>query len=89
MERLKFIQTWSVNQFKANNHVEQIEIKKNADTGKCFFIYGFETGACSNKIETGELTMPVISEVCSPDTGEMFYLLHQQGESKALTVATL
>lgn len=89
MEKLQFIQTWSVNQFKANNQIEQIEIKKNADTGKCFFIFGFETGACSSKIETGEITMPVISKVWSQNTGKTFYLLHQQGENKAQTLATL
>ena len=88
MERnLKFLKTMSVAEFKALQQVE--EIKRNEHTGKCFFVYGFETGACSKKVETGDLTMPVISEVCSAETGDMFFLLHQQGEGGATTLATL
>ena len=87
---LSFVQTWSVSQFKQNNGVEKIEIKRNEKTGKCFFVFGVETGACSKKVERGEVTMPVISQVCAPDTGDMFYLLHQQGETGgATTLATL
>lgn len=89
MEGLKFLDTWSVSQFKQNHHVQKIEIKKNEETGKCFFVYGIETGACSAKIKTGELTNPVISQVCSTETGDMFYLLHQKGECKAMTLAVL
>lgn len=79
----------SVADFKVQHNVEQIEIKRNEHTGKCFFVYGFETGACSKKVETGELTIPVISEVCLADTGDMFFLLHQRGEGGAVTLATL
>ena len=49
----------------------------------------FETGACSRKVESGELTIPVISEVCSAETGDIFLLLHQKGEGGATTLATL
>jgi hypothetical protein len=87
---LAFVQTWSVPQFKSNNDVETIEIKRNEKTGKHFFVYGFETGACSNKVETGEVTMPVISQVVAAATGETFYMLHQKGEGGgATTIATL
>ena len=56
MERnLKFLKTMSVAEFKAQHNVEKIEVKRNEHTGKCFFVYGFETGACSRKVETGEL----------------------------------
>lgn len=90
MERnLKFLKTISVADFKVQHNVEQIEIKRNEHTGKCFFVYGFETGACSKKVETGELTIPVISEVCLADTGDMFFLLHQRGEGGAVTLSTL
>ena len=54
-----------------------------------FFVYGLETGAVSEKFLNGEVTAPVISQVCSPDTGDMFYMLHQKGEGGAMTVATL
>ena len=90
MERnLKFLKTMSVAEFKAQHNVEKIEVKRNEHTGKCFFVYGFETGACSKKVETGELTIPVISEVCSAETGDIFLLLHQKGEGGATTLATL
>lgn len=89
MNGLTFLESWSVSQFKQNHHVEKIEIKKNEVTGKCFFVYGFETGAVSKKADIRELTNPVISQVCVSETGEMFYLLHQKGESKAMTLAVL
>ena len=76
MEKLKFLETVTVNEFKAH-------------TGKCFFVYGCETGAVSDKFINGEVTNPVISQVCSPDTGDMFYMLHQRGEGGAMTLATL
>lgn len=85
MERnLKFLKTMSVAEFKAQHNVEKIEVKRNEHTGKCFFVYGFETGACSRKVETGELTIPVISEVCSAETGDIFLLLHQKGKEELL-----
>lgn len=90
MNDLKFLQTWSVDEFKSNNHVKEIVIKRNENTGKYFFQYGYETGACSKKVGTGELTMPVISQVCSADTGDLFFMLHQRGETGGVTVfATL
>ena len=89
-KNLKFIDTMSIEEFKKKFNVSKIEIKRNENTGKCFFVYGVETGAVSSRVENGELTMPVISEVCSTETGEMFYLLHQKGErSGATTLATL
>ena len=87
---LAFLQTWSVPQFKQENGVESIEVKRNEKTGKCFFVFGVESGACSKKVETGEITMPVISQVCVAATGDTFYLLHQKGEGGgATTLATL
>lgn len=87
---LSFLKTWTVPQFKQDNGIDSIEIKRNEKTGKCFFTYGAETGACSKKVETGEITVPVISQVCVTSTGDMFYLLHQKGEGEgATTLATL
>ena len=88
-KNLRFINTMSINDFKNKFGISQIDVKRNESTGKHFFVYGFETGPVSRKIETGGLTTPVISEVCSADTGEIFYLLHQQGENHAVTLATL
>ena len=87
---LAFVQTWSVPQFKQDNGVENIEIKRNEKTGKLFFDYKFGSGACSKKAETGEMNNPVISQVVSATTGDMFYMLHQKGEGGgATTLATL
>ena len=90
MERnLKFLQTWSVPEFKENNNVKDIDIFQNPATGKVFFVYGAESGACSKKAKRGELTDPVVSQVCSAETGDMFYLLHQRGEGGAMRIASL
>ena len=89
MEKLKFLETMTVEEFKSKMSVNKIEVKHNPYTGKCFFVYGFETGAVSDKFINGEITNPVISQVCSPDTGDMFYMLHQKGESDCMTLATL
>ena len=87
---LAFIQTWSVPQFKANQGIQSIDIKRNEKTGKLFFVFGIETGACSRKAETGEMDNPVISQVVAAQTGETFYLLHQRGEGGgATTIAKL
>jgi hypothetical protein len=90
MEKLKFVQTFNVAKFKQNQGVSEIEVKRNEKTGKNFFVFGFETGAVSEKFAQGKLDKPVISQVVSPETGDMFYLLHNQGEiGGATTVATL
>ena len=89
MDSLKFIETMSVADFKTKMGVERIDVKQNPNTGKCFFVYGCETGAVSERILKGDITKPVISQVCSPDTGDIFYMLHQQGDGGAPTLATL
>ena len=89
MDSLKFIETMSVADFKIKMGVERIDVKQNPNTGKCFFVYGCETGAVSERFLKGDITKPVISQVCSPETGDMFYMLHQQGDGGAPTLATL
>lgn len=87
--KIKVLETMTVNEFKSQKGVKSIEVKQNPHTGKCFFVYGCETGAVSDRFINGEITSPVISQVCSPDTGDMFYMLHQRGEGNAMTIATL
>lgn len=86
---LKFVETMTVTEFKTQKGITKIEIKKNPNTGRCFFVYGCETGAVSEKLLREEGATPVISQVCSPDTGDMFYLLHQKVEGGAVILATL
>ena len=69
MDSLKFIETMSVADFKTKMEVERIDVKQNPHTGKCFFVYGCETGAVSERFLKGDITKPVISQVCSPETG--------------------
>ena len=89
MERLKFIETMSIADFKAKKGVERIEVNQNPQSGKCFIVFGIETGAVSDKFLKGTMTNPVVSQVCSPDTGDLFYLLHQKGEGGAATLGIL
>lgn len=89
MEKLHFVETLSIEDFKTQHNVEKIEVKQNPHTGKCFFVYGFETGAVSEKFLKGEISNPVISQVCSPEDGELFYMLHEKGDGGAPVVAVL
>lgn len=84
MARLSFVKTMSVRDFKADMGVSEIEVKRNPNTGKLFFVFGAGVGAVSERFEDDEITSPVISQVCSSETGEMFYLLHQSGGGEAL-----
>ena len=74
---------------KTAKGVSKIEILENHLTGKSFMAFGGEKGACSYRALSGELTNPVISQVCSTETGETFYLLHQKGEGGATLLGTL
>lgn len=85
---LKFLSTISVDEFKKQQQVDKIEVLRNENTGKCFFVYGSMKGACSAKANNEQMTEPMISEVCSADTGDVFYLLHQKSEG-ATTLAVL
>lgn len=86
---LKFLKTFTVNEFKQKMGVDTMEIKKNPQTGKCFFVYGFETGKVSHKFEGEGINIPVVSEVADAMTGETFYMLHDKGTGGAETLATL
>lgn len=81
---LKFIDTLTVEQFKAQQLVKEIQVRKNPHTSKLFFTYGGKTGAVSTK---GIPTHPMISLVEGND-GEQFYLLHEEGQGGAPVLAT-
>lgn len=89
MDNLHFIETLSLEEFKTRHNIEKIEIKQNPKTGKCFFAFGFETGAVSERFLKGGIANPVISQVRSQETGDKFFMLHQRGEGGAETLATL
>ena len=89
MENLKFLNTQSVAQFKADVQTDEIKVLRNEQTGKCFFSYGCGTGAVTSKYPESPLNNPVVSEVASTETGETFYLLHNEGEGGATKLETL
>lgn len=85
---LEFLDTLTVEQFKAEKRVDKIQVKKNPNTGKLFFTFGAKTGAVAAK---GVPTHPMISHVkgeptLENPTGE-FYLLHEEGQGGAPVVA--
>lgn len=80
---LQFIDTMTVEQFKAEKRVDKIQVKKNPHTGKLFFTFGAKTGAVAAK---GIPEHPMVSLVQAPG-GDQFYLLHNEGTGGAPTLA--
>ena len=73
---LNFISTLTVEQFKAETHVQEIKARKNPKSGKLFFSYGAKSGAISIK---GLPQHPMISLVHptltrEPNDEEMQYI---------------
>lgn len=94
-QNLEFLQgeSYTPKQFMLKEGAESLEIKKNhKNGGTLFFTCGTITGAVSSKAASGELTKPIISKVKGDPTERnptgIFFLLHQQGEGGAETVAT-
>ena len=81
---LKFIDTLTVEQFKTQKLVKEIQVRKNPHTSKLFFTYGGKTGAVSTQ---GIPAHPMISLV-EDNEGEQFYLLHEEGRGGAPVLAT-
>lgn len=82
--KLTFNETLTVEQFKSEMKVSRIEVKKNPKTGKLFFTYGSKTGAVAVK---GIPSNPMLSNVTTPE-GDSFWLLHEEGQGGAPTLAT-
>lgn len=81
---LHFIETFTVEQFKAAQRVDKLQVKQNPKTNKLFFTFGSKTGAVAVK---GIPAHPMVSEVEAPD-GSTFFLLHEEGTGGAPTLAT-
>lgn len=80
---LQFIDTLTVEQFKAEKQVNKIQVKKNPNTGKLFFTFGAKTGAVAAR---GIPEHPMISLVQTPE-GDQFYLLHNESTGGAQVMA--
>lgn len=81
---LIFNETLTVEQFKAREHVNSIDVKQNPKSGKLFFSYGAKTGAVATR---GIPEKPVLSNVTGTD-GSNFWLLHEEGQGGAPVIAS-
>ena len=78
---LKFLRTFTLDEFKEWKGILQIRIIRNEQTGKHFFGYGDKAGEA--------LDHPVISEVLSEESGEQFLLLHNAGDNPQFTTVAV
>ena len=83
-KNLVFNDTLTVEQLQARMNVSRIDVKKNPKTGKRFFSYGAKTGAVAVK---GIPQHPMLSNVTGSD-GSSFWLLHEEGQGGAPTLAS-
>ena len=89
-KKLKFLKTLTVAQFKRDNAVNALRVRRNPLTGKLFFTFGAESGAVA---KAGIPAHPMVSRVLGDPTPENptgeFWLLHEEGEGGAPVVTTL
>lgn len=76
-EKMTFLRSLTVEQFKSLMQVNRIKVKKSDKTGKTYFTFGGESGKVSLK---GVPSNPMISEVIGKE-GDQFWLLHEEGGS--------
>ena len=86
---LKFLRTFTLDEFKEWKGILQIRIIRNEQTGKHFFGYGDKAGAVTSKYPAEALDHPVISEVLSEESGEQFLLLHNAGDNPQFTTVAV
>jgi len=86
---LKFLRTFTLDEFKEWKGILQIRIIRNEQTGKHFFGYGDKAGAVTSKYPAEVLDHPVISEVLSEESGEQFLLLHNAGDNPQFTTVAV
>ena len=78
---LSFNNTYTVNDFKASNHNNTIDVIENPHTGKMFFQCGSIRGAVATSIDFHKEVK--ISEVSGSDGA--FFLMHNVDESNIVT----
>ena len=82
MNNLRYLSTVSVDEFKAQQCINRLEILDNKKTGKQFFAWGTGTGAVSTKFSMTK--EPMVSLVQASPNEEPFILLHNRGEGATL-----
>lgn len=83
-KNLTFNSTLTVEQFKSEQKVSEINIRKNSATNKLFFTYGNQVGAVAS---VGIPNKPMFSNVTTEE-GNSFWLLHEEAAG-APVLATL
>ena len=83
MANLNFLRSFSVENFKANQGTDKVEVIKSPKTGKLFISWTNKDGERVNGAVSakGVPSKPEISEVKSED-GTVFFLLHEAGTSQ-------
>lgn len=84
--KLKFKKTYTVGQFKELKQIKEVRVIQNPKTSKLFMSWVGGTGAVSTKGIPS--ISPVVSLVEEAD-GSEFYLLHEEGNGGATTLAVL
>lgn len=93
---LNFVDTLTIEQFKAKFMVSRIDVKKNPKTGSLFFTYGSKVGAVALKgIPSHPMISIVYPEGVTPDLEHLgqkecktFCLLHEEGQGGAPVLAS-
>ena len=73
---LTFLKTWTLEQFKKENNVQEIKVCRCKTTNARFFVYGSQRGWVAKE---GIPQHPVISLVEDQD-GNKFTLMHKEAE---------
>lgn len=77
---LQFLHTYTIEQFKENQHTDKISVRENPRTNKLFLTWisdgQVKKGAVSKK---GIPSDPIISEVADEE-GNVFFLMHGEGQ---------
>jgi hypothetical protein len=86
---LEFVRTLTIEQFKGEKQINELRVKRSQKTNGLFLSW---VGQGSEKGFVGggsleRLTQPVISKVKDPESGETFWLLHNEGNG-GITEAT-
>lgn len=92
--KLFYLQTQTIEQFKQEQLVDKVQVKKNEKTSKLFFTYGANVGSVAAQ---GIPANPMISKVLGnakdqdgtviPGKASCFYLLHNEAAGGAPVIA--
>ena len=83
-QNLEFLDTMTVDEFKAEKGVASIQVIRNPHTGKLFFMFGKGKDDRGPVAKAGLPKSPVISKVTDGD--KTFYLLHEASANIVMTL---